>query len=95
MAGVQESIYCILMMQHRFLCESANIETLDPLFEDMPILRQRRDNVDLFVLFPDGRISEVQRRMMTSVADANVHTTGYWFLPTVMMVTAAAAAFLL
>jgi 3-oxoacyl-[acyl-carrier-protein] synthase-1 len=45
--GVQESIYCILMMQHRFLCQSANIETLDPLFEDMPILRQRRDNVDV------------------------------------------------
>ncbi|HEY0917653.1 beta-ketoacyl-ACP synthase I [Devosia sp.] len=45
--GVQESIYCILMMQHRFLCESANIETLDPAFEDMPILRQRRDDVDI------------------------------------------------
>jgi 3-oxoacyl-[acyl-carrier-protein] synthase-1 len=47
--GVQESIYCILMMQNRFLCESANIETLDPLFEDMPILRQRRDNADIGV----------------------------------------------
>jgi len=47
--GVQESIYCILMMQNRFLCESANIETLDPLFADMPILRQRRDNVDVGV----------------------------------------------
>ncbi len=45
--GVQESIYCILMMQNRFLCESANIETLDPAFEDMPILRQRRDDVDV------------------------------------------------
>jgi 3-oxoacyl-[acyl-carrier-protein] synthase-1 len=45
--GVQESIYCILMMQHRFLCESANIENLDPMFEDMPILRKRRDNVDV------------------------------------------------
>ena len=43
-SGVQESIYCILMMQHSFLCESANIETLDPAFEDMPILRARRDN---------------------------------------------------
>ena len=32
-----------------------------------------RDNVDLFVLFPDGRISEVQRRMMTTAAAANVH----------------------
>ena len=47
--GVQESIYCILMMRHRFLCESANIENLDPAFEDMPILRQRRDNVDVGV----------------------------------------------
>jgi 3-oxoacyl-[acyl-carrier-protein] synthase-1 len=47
--GVQESIYCILMMQNRFLCESANIETLDPAFADMPILRQRRDNVDIGV----------------------------------------------
>lgn len=45
--GVQESIYCILMMKNRFLCESANIETLDPLFADMPILRQRRDNAQI------------------------------------------------
>jgi 3-oxoacyl-[acyl-carrier-protein] synthase I len=47
--GVQESIYCILMMQHRFLAESANIENLDPEFEDMPILRARRDDVDVGV----------------------------------------------
>jgi len=45
--GVQESIYCILMMQNRFLCESANIENLDPDFADMPIIRKRRDNVDI------------------------------------------------
>jgi 3-oxoacyl-[acyl-carrier-protein] synthase I len=45
--GVQESIYCILMMQNGFLCESANIEELDPAFADMPILRQRRDNADI------------------------------------------------
>jgi len=32
-----------------------------------------RAQVDLVVLFPHGRISEVQRRMMTSVADTNVH----------------------
>ncbi len=32
-----------------------------------------RAQVDLVVLFPHGRISDVQRRMMTSVADANVH----------------------
>ena len=47
--GVQESIYCILMMQHDFLCESAHIENLDPAFEDMPILRHRRDNVSIGV----------------------------------------------
>ena len=47
--GVQESIYCILMMQNRFLCESANITNLDPAFEDMPILRQRRDDVDIAI----------------------------------------------
>jgi threonine synthase len=32
-----------------------------------------RDNVDLVVLFPNGRISEVQRRMMTTTAATNVH----------------------
>ena len=32
-----------------------------------------RAQVDVVVLFPHGRISEVQRRMMTTVADANVH----------------------
>ncbi len=47
--GVQESIYCILMMQNEFLCESANIETIDPEFEDMPILRERRDNAKIGV----------------------------------------------
>ena len=47
--GVQESIYCILMMQHDFLCESANIENLDPVFDDMPILRARKDNVKVGV----------------------------------------------
>jgi 3-oxoacyl-[acyl-carrier-protein] synthase I len=46
-SGAQEVIYCILMMQHRFLCESANIENLDPAFEDVPILRARRDDVDV------------------------------------------------
>ncbi|MCO5131779.1 MAG: threonine synthase [Xanthobacteraceae bacterium] len=32
-----------------------------------------RDNVDLVVLFPHGRISDVQRRMMTTTAATNVH----------------------
>ena len=32
-----------------------------------------RAQVDLVVLFPQGRISEVQRRMMTTAKDGNVH----------------------
>ena len=46
-AGVQEAIYSLLMMQNGFICESANIETLDPAFADMPIVRERKDNVKL------------------------------------------------
>src|SRR5580704_13340496 len=46
-AGVQEAIYSLLMMNNGFICESANIDDLDPAFADMPIVRGRRDNVTL------------------------------------------------
>jgi 3-oxoacyl-[acyl-carrier-protein] synthase-1 len=46
-AGVQEAIYSLLMMNNGFICESANIGTLDPAFADMPIVRQRVDNAKL------------------------------------------------
>ena len=46
-AGVQEAIYSLLMMQNGFICESANIENLDPEFDGMPIVRERRDNVKI------------------------------------------------
>ena len=42
-AGAQEAIYCLLRMGAGFAAESANIETLDPEFADLPILRQRAD----------------------------------------------------
>lgn len=45
--GVQEAIYSLLMMQSGFICESANIENLDPAFADIPIVRERKDNVAL------------------------------------------------
>ncbi len=32
-----------------------------------------RDNVDLFILFPEGKVSPVQQRQMTTVNAANVH----------------------
>ena len=33
-----------------------------------------REAVDVFILFPDGRVSDVQRKQMTTPQDANVHT---------------------
>jgi len=45
--GVQEAIYSLLMMNNGFVCESANITELDPLFADMPIVRKRIDNARL------------------------------------------------
>ncbi len=32
-----------------------------------------RNALEIFILFPHGRVSDVQRRQMTTVADANVH----------------------
>jgi 3-oxoacyl-[acyl-carrier-protein] synthase-1 len=46
-AGAQEAIYSLLMMNNGFICESANIETMDPAFTDIPIVRERLDNVSL------------------------------------------------
>ena len=43
--GVHEAIYSLLMMQNGFICESANINEIDPAFSDMPIIRSRQDNV--------------------------------------------------
>lgn len=38
-AGVQEAIYCLLMMKHGFIAGSAHIDELDPAFADMQIVR--------------------------------------------------------
>ena len=46
-AGVQEAIYCLLMMQGDFIAASANIENLDPAAQSLPIVRQRIDNAGL------------------------------------------------
>lgn len=40
-AGVQEAIYSILMMENSFICESANIENLDPDAEGVPVVREK------------------------------------------------------
>ena len=41
--GVQEAIYCLLMLQQGFIAGSANIETLDPAAEGMPLVRTTVD----------------------------------------------------
>ncbi|MCR4281439.1 MAG: beta-ketoacyl-ACP synthase I, partial [Bauldia sp.] len=45
--GVHEAIYSLLMVNNGFICESANIEELDSDFADMPIVRERIDNVEV------------------------------------------------
>lgn len=41
--GVQEAIYCLLMMENGFISGTANIENLDPEAEGYPIVREARD----------------------------------------------------
>jgi 3-oxoacyl-[acyl-carrier-protein] synthase I len=46
-AGVHEAIYSILMLQNKFICESANIEEIDPEVADANIVRKRIDNAKI------------------------------------------------
>jgi 3-oxoacyl-[acyl-carrier-protein] synthase-1 len=39
-AGAQEAIYCLGMLERQFLAPSINIDSLDPAFEGLPIIRQ-------------------------------------------------------
>jgi 3-oxoacyl-[acyl-carrier-protein] synthase-1 len=46
-AGVHEAIYSILMLQNKFICESANIEEIDPEVANANIVRKRIDNAKI------------------------------------------------
>ncbi|MBQ61477.1 MAG: beta-ketoacyl-[acyl-carrier-protein] synthase I [Gammaproteobacteria bacterium] len=46
-AGVHEAIYSLLMLENDFICASANIENLDPVFENTPIVRSRIDQAGI------------------------------------------------
>jgi len=46
-AGVQEAIYCLLMLQRDFIAASANIEELDPEADGLPVVRERIDSAGL------------------------------------------------
>ena len=41
--GVQEAIYCLIMLQKGFIAGSANVETLEPAAEGMPLVTVTRD----------------------------------------------------
>ncbi|MDR5875241.1 beta-ketoacyl-ACP synthase I [Halomonas sp. CUBES01] len=45
--GVQEAVYSLLMMQHRFVAASANVETLDEQADGFDIVTERRDGVTI------------------------------------------------
>ena len=46
-AGVNEAIYSLLMMEGDFIAASANVDNLDPIFEGIPVVRERIDNAGL------------------------------------------------
>ena len=46
-AGVNEAIYSLIMMENKFIAPSVNIETLDPLAKDLPIVTKRIDNIEV------------------------------------------------
>ncbi len=45
--GVQEAIYCLLMMQNDFICASANVENPDEEAAGMPLVTKRIDGIKL------------------------------------------------
>lgn len=46
-AGVHEAIYTLLMQQNNFIAASANIETLDPEADGMPIVCEKQNDIKL------------------------------------------------
>jgi 3-oxoacyl-[acyl-carrier-protein] synthase-1 len=46
-SGVQEAIYSLLMVENNFIQASANIENMDESAKGMPIVTERKDNVEL------------------------------------------------
>ncbi|MCH8490143.1 MAG: beta-ketoacyl-ACP synthase I [Oceanicaulis sp.] len=42
-AGVQEAIYCLLMMKHGFIAPSINVDNVDPELADLPIVTKTRE----------------------------------------------------
>jgi len=52
--GAHEAIFSLLMMDNNFICKSAHITNIDPEFADMPIVRERMDDVKLNCIMSNG-----------------------------------------
>jgi len=46
-AGVQEAIYCLLMMENKFISASANIENMDEKAKNFPIVTKAEKDIEL------------------------------------------------
>ena len=46
-AGVQEAIYCLLMMENKFISVSANIENMDERAKNFPIVTKSEKDIEL------------------------------------------------
>ena len=46
-AGVQEAIYCLLMMENKFISVSANIENMDERAKNFPIVTKAEKDIEL------------------------------------------------
>ena len=46
-AGVQEAIYCLLMMENKFISVSANIENMDERAKNFPIITKAEKDIEL------------------------------------------------
>lgn len=53
-AGVHEAIYSLLMMNGGFISASANIETLDPGADGVPIVRERIDDARIDIVMSNS-----------------------------------------
>ncbi len=53
-AGAHEAIFSIIMMENNFICKSANIDTLDSNFEDIPIALERKENKEINVVMSNA-----------------------------------------
>ena len=46
-AGVHEAIYSLLMLQHDFIAASANVESVDPAAQGMPLVTETKTGIAL------------------------------------------------